>query len=101
MLDIFGDVKKKPVGIYKFNNTENVSDLNMPTCLKSMNNPLSGSKTVKGMETYYQLETRMDTLLHNYKVQTTKIILEVKKFELQEKKKKLISANGWLRLRPI
>ena len=34
----------------------------------------------------------MDTLLHNYKVQATKIILEVTKFEVEQKKKKLISA---------
>ena len=34
----------------------------------------------------------MDTLLQNYKVQATKIILEVTKFEVEEKKKKLISA---------
>ena len=95
MLNLFSDVKKKPVGIYNFNETENVSDLHMPTCLKSMNNPLSGSKAVKGMETYNQLETRMDTLLQNYKVQTTKIILEVTKFELEEKKKKLISAMNY------
>ena len=57
-----------------------------------MNNPLSGSKAVKGTEIYKQLETRMDTLPHNYKVQATNIILEVTKFEVEEKKKKLISA---------
>ena len=33
----------------------------------------------------------MDTLLQNYKVQATKIILEVTKFEVEQKKKKLIS----------
>ena len=48
-----------------------------------------------GTETYEQLETRMDTLLHNYKVLATKIILEVTKFEIEQKKKKIISAmNG-------
>ena len=34
----------------------------------------------------------MDTLLHHYKVQATKIIFEVTKFEVEQKKKKLISA---------
>ena len=57
-----------------------------------MKNPLSGSKAVKGTETYEQFETRIDTLLQNYKVQATKIILEVKKFEVEQNKKKLISA---------
>ena len=34
----------------------------------------------------------MDTLLQNYKAQSTKNILEVTKFEVEEKKKRLISA---------
>ena len=49
-------------------------------------------KAVKGTETYEQFETRMDNLLQNYKVEGTKIILEVKYFEVEKKKKKLISA---------
>ena len=57
-----------------------------------MSDPLSGSRAVKATETYKQLETRMDTLLHHYKVQATKIIFEVTKFEVEQKKKKLISA---------
>ena len=57
-----------------------------------MNNPLSRSKAVKGMETYKQIETKMDTLTQNYKVQATKIILEVTKFRVKEKKKKLLSS---------
>ena len=60
-----------------------------------MNNPLSRSKAFKGMETYKQLETRMDTLLQNDKVQATKIILEVTNFEVEQKKKKLISAINY------
>ena len=60
-----------------------------------MNKTLSRSKYVKGTETYKQLDTRMDTLLQNYKVQTTKIILEVTKFEVEQKKKKLISAMNY------
>ena len=43
----------------------------------------------------------MDTLLQNYKVQETKIILEVKKFEVGQKKKKFIYENEWFRLWPI
>ena len=93
MLNLFADIKEKRVGISKFNETENDNNLNIPTCLKSMNNPLNGSKAVKGMVTYEQIKTRMDTLLQNYKVQATKIILEITKFEVeQKKKKKLISA---------
>ena len=46
----------------------------MPTCLKSKTNILSGSMAAKGTETYKQLDTRIDTLLQNYKVQATKII---------------------------
>ena len=49
-------------------------------------------KAVKVTETYEQFETRMDTLLQNYKVEGTKIILEVKNVEVEKKKKKLISA---------
>ena len=56
-----------------------------------MKNTLSGSKAVKGTETYEQFDTRIDTLLQNYKVQATKIILEVIHFEVEQKKKKLIS----------
>ena len=39
----------------------------------------------------------MDTLLQNYKVQAAKIILEVTKFEVEQKKKKkkLISAINY------
>ena len=48
-----------------------------------MNNPLIGSKAVKGTETYKQIETSMDTLPHNYKVQATNIILEVTKFKVE------------------
>ena len=33
----------------------------------------------------------MDTLLQIYKIEATKIILEVTKFEVEQKKKKLIS----------
>ena len=47
---------------------------------------------VKGTETYEKLETIMDTLPQNYKVQATKNILEVTKIEVEKKKKKLISA---------
>ena len=57
-----------------------------------MKNLLSISKAVKGTETYEQLETRMDTLLQNYYIQLTKNILEVTKFEVEQKKKKLFSA---------
>ena len=49
-------------------------------------------KAVKVTETYEQFETRMDTLLQNYKAEGTKIILEVKNVEVEKKKKKLISA---------
>ena len=80
------------VGMSKFNRTENENNLNIPTCQKRMNNPLSGSRAVKGMEEYKHLDTRIDTLPHNYKVQATNIILEVTKFEVEQKKKKLISA---------
>ena len=66
--------------------------MNIPTCLKSMKNPLSGLKAVKGTETYEQFETRMDNLLQNYKVEGTKIILEVKNVEVEKKKKKFIYA---------
>ena len=92
MLNLFDDVKKKEVGISKFNKTENENNLNIPTCLKSMKNPLISSEAVKTTETYEQLETWMDTLLQNYKVQLTKIILEVTNFEVEQNKKKLISA---------
>ena len=51
-----------------------------------MKNPLSKSKAVKAMEKYKQIDTRMDTLIQNYKVQATKIILEVTKFEVEENK---------------
>ena len=64
----------------------------MPTCLKSINNHLIVSKAVKGKETYRQIETSIYTLLHSYKVQATKIILEVTKFEVEQNKKKLISS---------
>ena len=57
-----------------------------------MNNILSRSKASKGTETYYQLETRINTLLQNYKVQATKIILYVTKFEVEQKKNRLTSA---------
>ena len=50
ILNLFDDIKKKEVGISKFNETENDNDLNIPTCLKIMKNPLSGSKAVKGTE---------------------------------------------------
>ena len=92
MLNHFNDVKKKEVGLSKFNETENENDLNILTCLKSTKNHLSRSKAVKGTETYKQFETRMDTLLQIYKFKATKIILEVTKFEVEQKKKKLISA---------
>ena len=49
-----------------------------------MKNALSGSKAVKATETYGRLETRMDTLLQNYKVQATKIILKITKFEVEQ-----------------
>ena len=52
-----------------------------------MKNPLSGSKAVKGTDTYKHFETRIDTLLQNYKVQATKIILELTKFEVEQKKR--------------
>ena len=48
MLNLFDDVNKKEVGLSKFNETENENDLNIPTCLKSMKNLLSGLKAVKG-----------------------------------------------------
>ena len=83
MLNLLDDVRKKEAGISKFNKTENDNDLNITTCLNIMKKPLSGSKAVKGTETYEQLETRMDTLLQNYKIQLTKIILEVTKFEVK------------------
>ena len=92
MLNLFDDVKKKEVGLSKFNKTENENNLDIPTCLKSTKNHLSGLRAVKGTETYKQLETRMDTLLQNYKVQATKIILEVTKFEIEKKNNKIISA---------
>ena len=57
-----------------------------------MNNILSRSKASKGTETYYQLETRINTLLQNYKVQAIKIILDVTNFEVEQKKMKLISS---------
>ena len=52
-------------------------------------------KYVKVTETYEQFETRMDNLLRNYKVKETKIILEVKHFEIEKKKKKLIYAMNY------
>ena len=76
----------------KFDGIENENNLNIPTCQNRMNNPLSGSRAGKGMEEYKHLDTRFDTLPHNYKVQATNIILEVTKFEVEQKKKKLISA---------
>ena len=87
MLNLFDDVMKNEVGLSKFNEKENENDLNIPTCLKSMRNPLSRSKAVKGMKTYKHFETRMDTLLQHYKVQATKIILELTKFEVEQKKR--------------
>ena len=72
-----------------------MNDLNIPTFLKSMKNPLSGSNAVKGTETYEQLETWMDTLLNNYKVHLKKIILEVTNFEVEQNKKKLISTMNY------
>ena len=92
ILNLFDDVKRKEVGLSKFNKTENKNNMNIPTCLKSMKNPLSGLEAVKGTETYKQFETRMDTLLQNYKVEGTKIILEVKNVEVEKKKKKFIYA---------
>ena len=83
MLNLFNDVKKKEVELSKFNKTENENDMNIPTFLKSMKNTLSGLKAVKGMDKYEQLETGMDTLLQNYKVQATKIILEITNFEVE------------------
>ena len=50
MLNLFDDVKKKEVGLSKFNKTEKENDLNILTCLKSMKNPLSVSKAAKGTE---------------------------------------------------
>ena len=52
MLNLFDDVKKKEVGLSKFNKTENGKDLNIPTFLKIMKNPLNTSKDVKGTEKY-------------------------------------------------
>ena len=75
----------------KFNGNKNENDLNIPTFPKTTKNPLSESRAVKGTEMYGQLETRMYTLLQNYKFQATTIILEVKKFEVEQNKKKLIS----------
>ena len=92
IINLFDDVKKKEVGIYNFKETENENDLKIPTCLKSMRNLLSGSRSVKVTEAYKHLDTRMDTLLQSYKVQPTNIFLEVTKFEVEQKKKKLISA---------
>ena len=83
---------KKAFGISKFDKTENENNLNIPTWLKSMNNPLSRSRAAKGTVMYKQIDTRMDTLLHNYKVQATKIIFEVTKFEVEQNKKKVIYA---------
>ena len=42
MLNLFNDVKKKEVGLSKFNEAENENGPNILTCLKSMKNPLSG-----------------------------------------------------------
>ena len=92
MINLFGDVNKKWVGLSNFSKTENENNINIPTYLKSMKNHLSGSKAVKGTEMYKQLETRMDTLLQNYKVQATEIVLEVTKFEVEHKNKMLIYA---------
>ena len=57
-----------------------------------MKNHLSGSKAIKGTEMYKHLDTSMDTLLQNYKVQATEIVLEVTKFEVEHKNKMLIYA---------
>ena len=95
MLNLFNDVKKKEVELSKFNKTENENDMNIPTFLKSMKNPLSGLKAVKGMDKYEQLETGMDTLLQNYKVQATKINLEGTKLEGEYMKKELNSAISY------
>ena len=49
MLNLFDDVKKKRLDSPSSTKTENKNDLNIPTFLKSIKNPLSGLKAVKGI----------------------------------------------------
>ena len=95
IINLFNDIKKKWVVLSNFSKTENENNLNIPTCLKSMKNHLSGSKAIKGTEMYKNLDTSMYTLLQNYKVQATEIILELTKFEVEHKNKKLIYAMNY------
>ena len=92
MVRLFDDVKKKEAGLSKFEPSLNETDLTIPVCLRTMKNPLSGSKAVLGTEQYERLTTKADDLLQNYRVEMTKVMMGVTELEIKQKTAKLISA---------
>ena len=93
MLGLYYDVKRKEVGLSKIQpDLTNDTDLITPSCLRTMKNPLSGTKLARGTEYYEQLHAEMDGILETYREAATKVFWKSTKFEVEQLTDKLMSA---------
>ena len=92
MHSLYSGVKRKEVELSKFQIDGNDTDLNPPSCLRNMKDPLSGSKAVHGNETWDRLMADMEAHLNTFRFKATETMKYAAEFEIEMKTDKLMRA---------
>ena len=99
MHSLYLDGKKKEAGLSKIqsgapNENEDAEDYDLtpPSCLRTMKNPLNGTKYTKSTEKFDVLREEMERVLDTYRREATKVMEKAAQLEIEKITELLVAA---------